>query len=433
MALDPQLLEILACPEDKGPLLYFEDEDALYNPRLKRRYAIQDDIPIMLIDEAETVDDAEHERLLAKAEAQGIAPDVRGVGAMSGLLDSVGMFDLAAALPEQVAAAATLGAEVDGLPDHDADRERRRARHGRQRRRRRRRSPAVAGPFMPVPVTVVKGYEAPRSSARARCASPSPTRATPRRPSRRRRPRPSAGARMVVLSTGGELGRARRGLGRAAHRAARHPDAARRDRRGEHPAAPRARAGRAVPGRQRSTSPTRSTSCARRRDKLIVDGGPAQQLAARDRPHHADRLRRRRDRRGGGLPVQVPGQRERQGAGVLRRAVPGDGHNEICGWGQHGDVTRQVMTVVRFRHDFEHPQVARRFDLTYDVLDEVVHAVLDVEAAGEGALAQLFDLVHPGRLREPPHGRRGRASTPAPSRSWSTSRQRWPADPRRIT
>ena len=74
MALDPQLLEILACPEDKGPLLYFADEDALYNPRLHRRYAIRDDIPIMLIDEAEAVDDAEHERLLAKAEAQGITP-----------------------------------------------------------------------------------------------------------------------------------------------------------------------------------------------------------------------------------------------------------------------------------------------------------------------------------------------------------------------
>ena len=53
MPLDPQLLEILACPEDKGPLLYFADEDTLYNPRLKRRYAIRDDIPIMLIDEAE--------------------------------------------------------------------------------------------------------------------------------------------------------------------------------------------------------------------------------------------------------------------------------------------------------------------------------------------------------------------------------------------
>ncbi|MBL8777941.1 MAG: Trm112 family protein [Acidimicrobiales bacterium] len=74
MALDPQLLDILACPEDKGPLLYFEDEATLYNPRLKRRYAVRDDIPIMLIDEAETVDDAEHDRLLAKAAAEGIAP-----------------------------------------------------------------------------------------------------------------------------------------------------------------------------------------------------------------------------------------------------------------------------------------------------------------------------------------------------------------------
>ena len=74
MALDPLLLEILACPEDKGPLLYFQDENALYNPRLKRRYAIRDDIPIMLIDEAETVSDDEHARLLAKAESEGIKP-----------------------------------------------------------------------------------------------------------------------------------------------------------------------------------------------------------------------------------------------------------------------------------------------------------------------------------------------------------------------
>jgi uncharacterized protein len=74
MALDAKLLEILACPEDKGPLLYFADEDTLYNPRLKRKYRVQDDIPIMLIDEAETVDDSEAERLLQKAESEGIAP-----------------------------------------------------------------------------------------------------------------------------------------------------------------------------------------------------------------------------------------------------------------------------------------------------------------------------------------------------------------------
>jgi uncharacterized protein YbaR (Trm112 family) len=75
MALDPKLLEILACPEDKGPLLYFEDEQTLYNPRLKRRYRVLDgDIPDLLIDDAETVDDAEDARLNAKAAADGIKP-----------------------------------------------------------------------------------------------------------------------------------------------------------------------------------------------------------------------------------------------------------------------------------------------------------------------------------------------------------------------
>ena len=74
MALDARLLEILACPDDRGPLLYFSDEASLYNPRTRRRYAIRDDIPIMLVDEAEPVDEAEHDRLLAKAEADGIRP-----------------------------------------------------------------------------------------------------------------------------------------------------------------------------------------------------------------------------------------------------------------------------------------------------------------------------------------------------------------------
>ena len=80
MTLDPQLLEILACPEDKGPLLYLEDEDALYNPRLRRRYRIQDDIPIMLIDEAEAVDDVEHERIMAKGVQPNWSEDADGPG-----------------------------------------------------------------------------------------------------------------------------------------------------------------------------------------------------------------------------------------------------------------------------------------------------------------------------------------------------------------
>jgi uncharacterized protein YbaR (Trm112 family) len=78
MALDPQLLDILVCPEDKGSLLYFEAEDQLYNPRLKRAYAVRDGIPIMLIDEATTVDDAEDERLTALAAERGISPTGEG-------------------------------------------------------------------------------------------------------------------------------------------------------------------------------------------------------------------------------------------------------------------------------------------------------------------------------------------------------------------
>lgn len=74
MALAPQLLEILACPEDKGPLYYLADEDALYNPRLNRRYSVNDGIPIMLIEEAETVTADEHKRIEAKIAADGIAP-----------------------------------------------------------------------------------------------------------------------------------------------------------------------------------------------------------------------------------------------------------------------------------------------------------------------------------------------------------------------
>lgn len=76
MALsDSSLLEYLACPEDKGPLWYFEDEDCLYNPRLHRRYEIRDGIPVMLIDEATTVDAAENDRLMAKAAKAGIGPN----------------------------------------------------------------------------------------------------------------------------------------------------------------------------------------------------------------------------------------------------------------------------------------------------------------------------------------------------------------------
>ena len=74
MSLSADLLAILACPEDKGPLYYVEAENVLYNPRLTRAYAVRDGIPVMLIDEAQTVDAAEHDRLMALVESGSIEP-----------------------------------------------------------------------------------------------------------------------------------------------------------------------------------------------------------------------------------------------------------------------------------------------------------------------------------------------------------------------
>ena len=53
MSLDPKLLDVLACPKDKGPLTYKEDEQLLVNERLNIAYRIDDGIPMLLIDEAE--------------------------------------------------------------------------------------------------------------------------------------------------------------------------------------------------------------------------------------------------------------------------------------------------------------------------------------------------------------------------------------------
>jgi uncharacterized protein YbaR (Trm112 family) len=52
MAVDPQLLEILACPKCKEDVKLTADEKALKCTKCHRVYPIKDDIPIMLIEEA---------------------------------------------------------------------------------------------------------------------------------------------------------------------------------------------------------------------------------------------------------------------------------------------------------------------------------------------------------------------------------------------
>ena len=72
MELDPLLLEVLACPDDRGPLLWFEDEAILYNPRLKKAYEVRDGIPVLLVEEARDTSPAEHDRLMDKARDGGV-------------------------------------------------------------------------------------------------------------------------------------------------------------------------------------------------------------------------------------------------------------------------------------------------------------------------------------------------------------------------
>ena len=312
---------------------------------------------------------------------------------MTGLLDSIGMFDLAAALPEQVAAAAAQGAELEHLPDHDA------IEHvlvlgmggsgiaGDVVQ-------AVAAPFMPVPVTVVRGYEAPHFVSEGTLCFAISYSGDTEETVEAAQSAAAAGARMVVLSTGGELAQLAEAwdaphiplpaipMPRAGIGAVSIPPLLVLERVGLFPGAA-AWVDEAV-GQLR-----------RRRDQLIREGSAAHRLA--------EEIGRTIPLAYGGDAIgEVAAYRfkcqvnENAKAPAFSGSVPEMCHNEICGWGQHGDVTRQVMTVVRFRHDYEHPQVARRFDLTHDVLDEVVHTIVDVQAEGEGALAQLFDLVIQG-------------------------------------
>jgi glucose/mannose-6-phosphate isomerase len=132
-----------------------------------------------------------------------------------------------------------------------------------------------------------------------------------------------------------------------------------------------------------------------RRDRLLEPG------------NEADELARRIGRTipliygGGGLGA-VAAQRwknqfnENAKIPAFWHTIPELCHNEIVGWGQYGDLTRQAFTLIFLRHDLEHPKVMERFALVAERMDEVVGSIEHVRAAGEGELAQLLDLILQG-------------------------------------
>ena len=74
-------------------------------------------------------------------------------------------------------------------------------------------------------------------------------------------------------------------------------------------------------------------------------------------------------------------------------ALPEMTHNEIAGWGTFDELTAPAFSAVQLRHDYEPPQVAATFDFLDDLLDGAVREIYEVRAGGEGPIAQIMDLM----------------------------------------
>ena len=306
-------------------------------------------------------------------------------------LDSLGMLEVTARLPEQIVEAAQRARGLDNLPDREEIE-----------------NVVVlgmggsgiageilvsaAGPYMPVPVLIFRSYNVPAFIGENTLVFAVSFSGETEETVEATTEAALQGARIVAITKGGEL----------AHRASSWDapvvDIA--------PGIPQPRAGLgalAIPalvvleeiGLFPGASHWIDLAVERltiRRDRLMRPGNEAEVLA------------RRIGRTvplvyGGGGLGGVAAHRwktqfnENSKVPAFWNSLPELCHNEVVGWGQHGDLTRQAITVVNLRHDFEHPQLAERFRLVDEVLDEVVAGVEEIQGEGEGELAQLLDLI----------------------------------------
>lgn len=306
-------------------------------------------------------------------------------------IDSLDMWGATAGLPEQVEAAVSAARGLTSLPRHErvenvvvlgmggsgiaGDV-----------------LTAVAAPFMPVPVTVVKGYVPPDYVGTGSLVFAMSFSGDTEETLEAAAAAYEAGASLVVVAGGGALERlagewdvpvvpvpAGIPQPRAALGAMAIPPLVLLEQIGLFPGA--------LQWVDQAVDQLRS-----RRDELVRPGSVAEELArliGRTIPliHSAQDL-------GAAAALRWKAQiNENAKCPAFFNVYPELCHNELAGWGQHGDATRQLITLVNLRHDAEHPQVSRRFDLVDEVLREVVAEVVEVRASGEGDLAQLFDLA----------------------------------------
>ncbi len=308
------------------------------------------------------------------------------------MLDSLGMFDAASALPEQISAAAEGARRVDGPYPHHDDIENvvvigmgGSGMAGDVVRE-------IAGPFMPVPVVVHKGYGIPNFVSDSSLVFVVSFSGNTEETIEAAQEAAAAGGRLVVVTAGGRLGELA-----ASWDVAHLPI-------GDGIPMPRAGIGAvSIPPlivlEQLGLFPGATAwidaavgQLTRRRDQLINADSVAEQLARRIGNQFPLVYG------GGGMGATAALRWKNQFNENAKipsfcNEVPELMHNEVCGWAQHGDVTRQVFRLLELRHDFEHPQVERRFSLLADLVGEVVSEVESVRAEGDGPLAQLLDLV----------------------------------------
>jgi glucose/mannose-6-phosphate isomerase len=85
-------------------------------------------------------------------------------------------------------------------------------------------------------------------------------------------------------------------------------------------------------------------------------------------------------------------------APAFAAALPELTHDELAGWGQGGDVTRQTMSLVLLRHAGEGPRAAGLFAAVRAATDEVMAEIFEVHGEGDDDLSRFFDLTLLGGL-----------------------------------
>ena len=75
MAIDEEMLSIMECPVAHVPLVRHGDWLYSTDPQTRRKYPIRDEIPIMLIEEAETADQEEFDAVMAEASKPSTSPE----------------------------------------------------------------------------------------------------------------------------------------------------------------------------------------------------------------------------------------------------------------------------------------------------------------------------------------------------------------------